>query len=107
MSFDDPRPIKLEENVWIGDSTIICKVIPIGKSSVVGVGSVVRTDIPVDSVAAGNPAQVIRELDPETQYVTRESHLTSQPPDFVKNLRKMEKELLWDNTLFGWLRQII
>jgi len=107
IAADKPRPIKLEENVWIGDSTIICKGVTIGRNSVIGAGSVVRTDIPANSVAMGNPAQVVRELDPEAKYVTRESHLTSQPPDFVKNLRKLEKELLRGNTLFGWLRQIL
>jgi len=106
-AFGKPRPIKLEENVWLGDSAIVCKGVTIGKNSVIGAGSVVRTDIPANSVAMGNPAQVVRELDPEARYVTRESMLTSQPPDFVKNLRKMEKELLRGNTLFGWLRQIL
>ena len=102
-----PRPIKLEENVWIGDSAIVCKGVTIGKNSVIGAGSVVRNDIPANTIAVGNPAQVVRELDPETKYVTREDMLTSQPPGFAKNLRKLEKELLKDNLLFGWLRQVL
>jgi acetyltransferase-like isoleucine patch superfamily enzyme len=103
----EPRPIKLEENVWIGDSAIVCKGVTIGKNSVIGAGSVVRTDIPANSVAVGNPARVVRELDPETKYVTRENLLTTQPHDFINNLRKLEREMLQDNTLFGWLRHAL
>lgn len=60
----DPRPVILEENVWVGDSAIICKGVRIGKNSVVGAGSVVRRDVPANTVVAGNPARTIRKLDP-------------------------------------------
>jgi len=58
------KPVFLEDNVWIGDSAIICKGVRIGRNSVVGAGSVVRRNVPPDSVVAGNPARVIKKLDP-------------------------------------------
>jgi len=58
-------PIILERGAWIGDSAIICKGVRIGENSIVGAGSVVRKDVPPNSVAIGNPARVVKELDPE------------------------------------------
>lgn len=57
-------PIILEKGVWIGDSAIICKGVRIGENSIVGAGSVVRKDVPPNVVVIGNPAQVVKELDP-------------------------------------------
>ena len=68
-------PIVLEENVWIGDGTIVCKGVRIGANSVIGAGSVVTRDIPANVIAAGNPAAVVRPLDPERAVVRRESLL--------------------------------
>ncbi len=59
------EPVVLENNVWIGDSAIICKGVKIGENSVIGAGSVVTCDIPANVIAAGNPARVVEKLDPE------------------------------------------
>ena len=58
-------PIVLEKGVWIGDSAIICKGVHIGENSIIGAGSVVRKDVPANVVVTGNPAQIVRELDPD------------------------------------------
>jgi acetyltransferase-like isoleucine patch superfamily enzyme len=58
-------PVILEKGVWIGDSAIICKGVRIGENSIVGAGSVVRKDVPPNVVVIGNPAQVVKELDPD------------------------------------------
>jgi acetyltransferase-like isoleucine patch superfamily enzyme len=58
-------PVRLEKNVWIGDSAIICKGVTIGENSIVGAGSVVTRDIPPNVIVAGNPAEIVREIDPE------------------------------------------
>lgn len=57
-------PVILEKGVWVGDSAIVCKGVRIGENSVIGAGSVVRTDIPANSIAIGNPAQVVGRIDP-------------------------------------------
>ena len=58
-------PVVLEKGVWIGDSAIVCKGVHIGENSVVGAGAVVRKDVPPNVVVIGNPAQIVKHLDPE------------------------------------------
>ncbi len=59
------RPIILGKNVWVGDNAIICKGVTVGNNSIIGAGSVVRENVPPNVIVAGNPARVVRELDPE------------------------------------------
>ena len=65
------RPVVLEKNVWVGDSAIICKGVTIGENSIIGAGAVVTGNIPPNVIAAGNPARVVKKLDPH-KIVTRE-----------------------------------
>jgi len=58
-------PIILKRGAWIGDSAIVCKGVTIGENSVVGAGAVVRRDVPANVVVSGNPARVVRKLDPD------------------------------------------
>jgi maltose O-acetyltransferase len=53
-------PICIEDDVWIGAGSIILTGVRIGRGSVIGAGSVVTKSIPPFSIAAGNPAKVIR-----------------------------------------------
>lgn len=55
-------PIKIGNNVFIGNNAIILPGVTIGDNVVIGAGSVVAKDIPSDSVAAGVPCKVIRSL---------------------------------------------
>jgi hypothetical protein len=64
-------PVRLGNNVWIGDSAIVCKGVTIGDHSVVGAGSVVTRDVPPYTVVAGNPASFVKELDPALPMKTR------------------------------------
>jgi acetyltransferase-like isoleucine patch superfamily enzyme len=54
-------PVIIEDDVFIGMHSLILKGVTIGKSSVVGAGSVVSRDVPPGVVVAGNPAQVVRQ----------------------------------------------
>lgn len=54
-------PIVIEDDAWIGANCIILKGVTIGARSIVGAGSVVTKSIPSDSIAAGNPAKVIKK----------------------------------------------
>jgi acetyltransferase-like isoleucine patch superfamily enzyme len=49
-------------------STILCGV-EIGEEAIVGAGSVVTRNVPPRTIVAGNPARVLRRLDPEQQDV--------------------------------------
>ena len=56
------KPIVFEDNVWIGDSAIICKGVTIGKNSIIGAGAVVTKDVPPNCIYAGNPAKLVKTL---------------------------------------------
>ena len=54
------RSVRLGQNVWIGQRSTILKGTDIGSGSVIGASSVVTGQIEGDSIAAGNPAKVLR-----------------------------------------------
>jgi acetyltransferase-like isoleucine patch superfamily enzyme len=55
-------PIAIEDDVFIGMNCLILKGVTIGRGSVVGAGSVVTRDVPPGTIAAGNPARLLRRL---------------------------------------------
>ena len=59
------KPITIGENVFIGCNVLILKGVTIGNNSVIGAGSVVVKDIPPNCVGGGNPAKVIKMLNPK------------------------------------------
>ena len=56
--------VSIGDNVWIGGGAVICPGVAIGNDAVIGAGSVVTRDVPADSVVAGNPARILREVLP-------------------------------------------
>jgi len=62
VNMDDVREVIIENGAWIASHVIILKGVKIGTNAVVGAGSVVTADIPANTIAAGNPARVIRSL---------------------------------------------
>lgn len=59
---EGPKPIRIDDNVWIGANVVIMKGVHIGENCIIGINSVVTKDIPANSVAAGVPCKVIRSL---------------------------------------------
>lgn len=57
------KPICIEENVFIGSNVSILKGVTIGKNSIIANKSVVTQHIPANSIAAGNPAKVIKHIE--------------------------------------------
>lgn len=57
------RPIHIGANVWIGFDVCVLPGVSIGEGSVIGARSVVTADVPPFTVAAGNPARIIRNLE--------------------------------------------
>jgi len=56
------KKVVIEDHTFIGAYSIILKGVKIGKNSIVGAGSVVRTSIPPNQIWAGNPAKFIIEI---------------------------------------------
>ena len=65
--YDDEygKPITIHSNCWIASNVVITGGVTIGEGCVIGAGSVVTRDIPPNSLAAGNPCRVIREITEE------------------------------------------
>jgi acetyltransferase-like isoleucine patch superfamily enzyme len=73
--FDDPElpvpwqgftgkgPVRIGANCWLGVNVVVTGGVTIGERCVIGANSVVTSDLPACSVAAGAPAQVIREIE--------------------------------------------
>ena len=62
-------PVVIGDDVLIGANAIILKGVTIEDRSVVGAGAVVSLkEIPPDSLVAGNPARVVRNLEPKTRH---------------------------------------
>jgi acetyltransferase-like isoleucine patch superfamily enzyme len=60
----DVAPVTIEDGVQISRNVMILKGVTIGARSVIGAGSVVRSDIPADSIVMGNPARVVKKMTP-------------------------------------------
>jgi serine acetyltransferase len=95
--------VNLANNVWIGDGAIVCKGVTIGKNSVIGAGSVVASDIPGNSIAVGNPARVVKQLDPDKELITRAS-IFDDTSHLEDEMEKLERWILHHNTTFGWIK---
>ena len=59
-------PIIIEKDVWIGFGVSIMKGVRIGEGAILAANSVVIKDVPAWSVVGGNPATVIKKLNPPT-----------------------------------------
>lgn len=56
------QPIVIHNNVWLGMGVHVLPGVTIGENVVVAAGAVVTRDIASNSLAAGVPAKIIREL---------------------------------------------
>ena len=72
-----PKPVIIEDDVWIGTKTILLPGVHIGKGAIIGAGSVVTKNIPPYTIAVGNPA------------VVKKSRIASKKTGFG---RKVEKD---------------
>ena len=61
------KSILIESNVWIGEGAFILPGVKIGFGSIIAAGAVVTKDIPRSSIAAGNPAKIIKKYNSKTQ----------------------------------------
>ena len=62
QGFTTKGPTRLGNNVWCGTNVVVTTGVTIGDRCVIGANSVVTSDIPPFSVAAGVPARVLRTI---------------------------------------------
>jgi acetyltransferase-like isoleucine patch superfamily enzyme len=58
------RPIRIGNAVWIGFDAVVLPGVTIGDGSIIGARSVVTEDVPPYCIAVGNPARIVRRLEP-------------------------------------------
>ncbi len=61
------KPVIIHDDVWIGEMVSILPGVEIGKGSIIGANSVVTKSVPEYSIAAGNPAKVIKQYNFDTR----------------------------------------
>ncbi len=65
------KPITIGDDCWFGSNVVVCGGVTIGEGCIIGAGSVVTKDIPANSLAAGNPCRVIREINKEDSVYSK------------------------------------
>jgi acetyltransferase-like isoleucine patch superfamily enzyme len=56
-------PVKIENNVWIGEGVAILPNVTIGENSIIGANAVVTKSFPKNSLIGGNPAKLIKTIE--------------------------------------------
>ncbi|MBX3744422.1 MAG: N-acetyltransferase [Verrucomicrobiae bacterium] len=59
-------PTLVKRGASIGSNATLLAGITVGERAVVGAGAVVTRDVPNDTVVVGNPARILRTLDPHS-----------------------------------------
>lgn len=90
--------VKIGDNVFIGQNSVVLPGVKIGSNVVVGAGSIVMSDIPDNSVVMGNPARIISTLD---EYIERNRNAMETSPVYDvywdakthEDIQKMREDL--------------
>ncbi len=106
VSFGGAAPITLGKNVWVCDNAMVGKGVTVGDNSVIAARAVVKDDVPENVIVAGNPARVVKELDPDKDCYTRADWFRERR-DLYTGFAAMDRHLLEGNTLWGWVRHLI
>lgn len=56
------KPILIKKNAWIGAAATILPGITVGENSIVAAGAIVTKDVPDNTIVAGNPARIIKNI---------------------------------------------
>jgi maltose O-acetyltransferase len=61
------QPVRIGDGAWLGSRCTILPGITVSEGAVVAAGAIVTKDVPQNTVAAGIPAKVIRNLQPSNE----------------------------------------
>lgn len=62
------KPVKIEDNVWVGSNVTISPGVTIGEGAIIAMGTVVIKDVPPLSIVGGNPQKIINYRDKDQYY---------------------------------------
>ena len=72
---ETPRPVTIEDNVWVGFDAVVLAGVTLGRGCVVGAKTVISQDVPPYAVVVGSPARVVRILEADDTAAAREQAL--------------------------------
>jgi acetyltransferase-like isoleucine patch superfamily enzyme len=75
LPIDSPRPVILEDNVWVGFDAVILPGVTLGRGCVVGSKTIVSEDVPPYAIVVGNPSRLVRYLDADDTEEARQQAL--------------------------------
>ncbi|MCY4044395.1 MAG: acyltransferase [Cellvibrionales bacterium] len=101
----EKRPVIIGDNVWLGDGCTILKGVTIGENSIVAANAVVTKAVPQNVIVAGNPAKVVKALDPDESFTTR-ADFFSDPIALSRFYEGIDKMVLKGNGFWHWLRTL-
>ena len=99
-------PVRIANNVCLGDHATVLKGVSIGDNSIVAARSVVVHNVPANVVVAGNPARIVKQLDADQKFTMRADYFVD-PAALAEEYDRLDYELLKDNSLCNWLRSIV
>ncbi|NUR96145.1 MAG: acyltransferase [Kribbellaceae bacterium] len=91
--------ITIGDDVWIGSNVTILDGVTVGPHTIIGAGAVVTKNIPANSVAAGNPARILRSR----TGAPMSGDLATLLSDFAAKARGQVDDVLarcWDGSRF-------
>jgi len=94
--------ITIGGDVWIGSNVTVLDGVTIGPHSIIGAGAVVTKDVPANTIAAGNPARVLRSRDSAPALVPAVD-LAGRLAAFTAKAREQADDVLrrcWDGERF-------
>lgn len=100
------QPVHLHDNVWIGDHATVLKGVTVGENSIVAAQSVVTKDVPANVVVAGNPAKVVKTLDPERGFRTRHDAF-ADPVKTARFFDHVDQQVLGGNSFWFWVWTLV
>lgn len=99
-------PIEVGNNVWIGKRAIVCKGISIGDNSIIGAGAVVTKNLPANVIAAGNPAKIVKHINPDRRMLKRD-YLFTRIDNYWQQQIEISEYAGHNNGFLYWLKTLI
>ena len=96
--------IIIKDDVWIGESAIICSGVTVGQGAVIAAGSIVTKDVEPYSIVGGNPAKFIKWRFDE-QCRNRLSSI--KIVDLFDKFNENDKELIYTELNISTLEEIL
>lgn len=59
------KPVKIGNNVWIGENVCVLPGVTIGNGCIIGANSIVNRDVPENSIGVGAPVKIVKKFNDE------------------------------------------